>query len=368
MNRRGSIASLFSLVLAVLAALLPASTAVAQAGAIQGAVYAGREAVDGAAVVLHNADGPVARTQTSSDGTFAFPRVAPGRYRIEAAKEGVGRGRAATAVRAGETVRVRIALTQVNRGPGALAGFTVNADGAVADATLTVRRGTDVVARGTSNAEGRFGFRGLAPGAYTIEAAKRGVGTGQARFEIVSGEVTTIRVALRPASVEVGAIVGLVNGANGPVAEAVVVLRNRDREVARTMTDATGRYNFRGVRAGNYVVSAAKRGEGEGSTQVTVVAGQSVRAIIELRAPARVGTLNGFTVNAAGAVAEANVTISLDGVVVARAVSARDGSFSFPNLRPGHYVIEASKRGVGAGRAEADVTAGGTTSVRVALR
>jgi protocatechuate 3,4-dioxygenase beta subunit len=358
---------MFSLVLAALAALLPASTAAAQNGAIQGIVYADRAPVDGAGVILHSADGPVARTRTAPDGTFAFANVVPGRYRVEAAKEGVGRGRADAGVRPGETVRVRIALANTENF-GGVAGLTGNADGIVGEVNLVLSRNGREIARGMSNADGRFGFRMLAPGSYKINGAKRGVGRGETSFNVVAGQVTNIRVILVPEAPQVGSIVGQVVGANGPVAEAVVVLRNADREIARVMTDAEGRYGFRGLRPDLYGVSAFKRGEGEGATRVTVVAGQSVRAIIELRQPPQVGTLNGFTVNAAGAVAEANVSISLGGVVVARAVSGRDGSFSFPNLRPGHYVIEAAKRGVGAGRAEADVTAGGTTSIRVALR
>lgn len=174
---------------------------------------------------------------------------------------------------------------------------------------------------------------------------------------------------MRPVAAETGAIVGLVSTAAGrPVPDATVVLRNANGEVARVQTDENGRYGFRGLRPGTYGLTASKRGVGEGSTRANVVAGMSVRAMIEIQPVARVGTLSGFTVNTAGPVGGATVTISLNGTVVGTATSGRDGGFSFPNLAPGRYVVEAAKRGVGAGRAEAAVVAGETTTIRVALR
>jgi large repetitive protein len=369
MNRRGSIASLLSLILAALAMLLPAHTALAQAGAIQGVVYADRAAVEGASVVLVNETGPVARTLTNASGEFSFPRVAAGRYRLHAMKEGVGQGAAAVSLRAGQSISVRIALVSDQRDPGAISGITVNADGAIGGAQVILSRRGTVVARAESSEDGRFGFRNLAPGTYTLQAAKRGVGRGEAEVVVTAGEVSRIRVALRPVVVETGHIVGLVRTTDGQVVPgATVVLRDSTGEIARVLTDETGRYGFRNLRPGTYGLTASKRGVGEGSTRANVVAGQSVRAMIEIQPVARVGAVRGVTVSEAGVVGGATVTILNRGNVVATATSGRDGSFSFTNLNPGNYVIEAAKRGVGAGRVEIAVVAGETTTVRVPLR
>lgn len=369
MNRRGSLASMLSLVLAALAMLLPAHTAAAQAGAIQGVVYADRAVVEGATVILRNEAGPVARAQTNSEGQFSFPRVAAGRYRIHAMKEGVGQGSAAVSLRPGQSVSVRIALIREQRGPGAISGVTVDADGAVGGAQVVLSLRGTVVARAESTDEGRFGFRNLAPGTYTLQAAKRGVGRGEAEVVVTADQVSRVRVALRPVVAETGHIVGLVTTTEGrPVPGATVVLRDASGEIARVLTDDTGRYGFRGLRPGTYGLTASKRGVGEGSTRANVVAGQSVRAMIEIQPVARVGSVRGVTVSEAGVVGGATVTILNRGNVVATATSGRDGSFSFANLNPGNYVIEAAKRGVGAGRVEIAVVAGETTTVRVPLR
>lgn len=369
MNRRGAFGALVALVLAAIAALVPAQSAAAQSrdlGAIAGAVIHRRAPVENAVVVLSNADGPVARATTNARGMFEFPAVRPGRYHLTASKADVGTGAADAAVLPGDTTRVRIELA--NRAPGALTGVAVFEGAPVADAVVIVRRGGEEVARSVTTADGRFGFRELRPGAYMVEAVKRGVGAGVARAEILAGQTTSVRIQLRGEPPASGAVAGLVSASAGPAAEAVVILRNERGEVARTTTNAQGRYGFRNVRPGVYSVTAAKRGAGEGAVRVTVTAGQVAQADITLRLPPQAGAVAGIVVSANGPVADANVTIALNGVIVARATSGRDGSFSFPNLRPGTYLVQAARREVGAGRAEAVVTAGQTTSIRVRLQ
>jgi uncharacterized protein (DUF2141 family) len=366
MNRRGTLGTLLAMALAAIASILPAQTASAQGGTIAGLVYADRAPVEGATVVLSNREGEVARAVTGPRGGFEFPGVAAGRYIVSAFKEGVGRGRSEAGVREGQTTYVRIHLGRTSGDAGALAGLVFNADGVVGEAQVVLSRDDQVVGRSVTNAEGRFGFRPLRPGVYKVEAFKRGVGVGMGRVEILAGQTANIRIELR-AEARTGQIIGLVNDSSGnTVGEALVIARRGDREVARTMSGADGRYVFPNLPAGDYVVFAAKRGVGEGRAAATVVAGSSVRAIITLQAP-QAGSLTVFAVTEAGAVAEANVVVIQNGVAVARGITGRDGSIAFPNLRPGSYVIEAFKRGVGSGRGTAEVTSGGNTSIRVRL-
>lgn len=367
MNRRSSLASLFAMVLAVFAAMLPAQNASAQdrGGSIVGVVTAGRATVDNAVVVLSNADGPVARTASDADGRFQFARVPAGRYHLAAHKDGVGRGEADAAVVAGQATRVHINL--VDNRPGALAGGVFNADGPVADATVVVRNRAGEVARTRTGPDGRFGIRELPAGTYSVSAAKDGVGRGAASVQIRPGTVTSVRIELRTMQDVLGGVAGVVSNADGPVADAVVILRNARGEVARTTTNADGVYGFRGLRPGVYGLTAAKRGVGEGSTRAEVTAGHVTRAPITLVAPPQAGTLNGHVGRNGAIVAGAQVTASLNGRVVGQMLSGRDGSFSFANLRPGHYVVTAALRGVGSGTTEADVTAGGTTTIRVII-
>ena len=74
-------------------------------------VDSNRELVAGALVRLVNADGEVvARTETNDRGIFVFRHVRPGRYVIQAAARGIGRGAVRVGLRPGEVERVIIQL------------------------------------------------------------------------------------------------------------------------------------------------------------------------------------------------------------------------------------------------------------------
>ena len=137
--------------------------------------------------------------------------------------------------------------------------------------------------------------------------------------------------------------------------------------VTTTTTNANGVYGFRNIRVGDYQVVASKRGVGEGSARAHVVADTVTRAPITLVAPPQGGTLNGHVGHNGAILAGAEGVVTLNGVAVGHMLSGRDGSFSFAHLRPGHYVVTAALRGVGHGSTEADVTEGGTTTVRVII-
>src|SRR5579864_2154898 len=81
-----------------------------------------------------------------------------------------------------------------------------------------------------------------------------------------------------------GSIEGaIVNGAgNLPLANAAVVLTAADgRNTLSVMTSPDGRFVFRNVEAGNYRLSATRRGfvdDGRGAFRLPVQAGESVKA------------------------------------------------------------------------------------------
>lgn len=85
-----------------------------RAGSVAGIVYTVRSdrtlvPVSGAHVEIMTR-GFSARTRTNDSGGFTFPTLRPGVYQVNAAKDGVGLGRARVEVLAGQTTRVRIIL------------------------------------------------------------------------------------------------------------------------------------------------------------------------------------------------------------------------------------------------------------------
>ena len=62
------------------------------------------------------------------------------------------------------------------------------------------------------------------------------------------------------------------------------------------------------------------------------------------------------------------IALVRDGHVVDRTFSNAAGKFAFPNIRPGHFVIAAEKRGVGVGHQPGDVRPGETVRVAIELK
>ncbi|QOJ01372.1 MAG: carboxypeptidase regulatory-like domain-containing protein [Phycisphaeraceae bacterium] len=373
MNRRHGIRAIVSLVVGVFAAFLPTATSQAQTrpdpGAIAGVVSHDGQGVADATVVLYHNDAEVARTTTGPRGAFEFGRLRAGDYMVIAGKDGLGRARARASVAAGQVTRVRLNLPGLGQTAGAIAGLvTTEAGRPVPGAAVVLSRDGQAVARTTTNDDGRYDFANLRPGQYGLEASKRGVGNGAARAEVRAGETTRAPIVLRAPAPTTGAIVGQVSSGGAPVAEAGVALVHDGVVVAQTVTNARGAFSFPRVRPGTYAVVAAKRGVGEGRAAANVRAGLTTRVMVEIRQQQGPGAIAGSVASAAGPVADAAVVLSSNGVVVARTSSARNGSFAFPNLRPGRYVVEASKRGVGQGRAVVEVQADQTAGVRILLQ
>lgn len=84
-----------------------------------------------------------------------------------------------------------------------------------------------------------------------------------------------------------GGILGAVmaRGSNGPVGvpgAAVQLLTENGRVVAQTRSGEGGRFTFRDIRPGRYVVVAAKPDVGRGRSPVAVTAGQIARVRVGL--------------------------------------------------------------------------------------
>lgn len=83
-----------------------------------------------------------------------------------------------------------------------------------------------------------------------------------------------------------------------------------------------------------------------------------------------VGAIAGVVTDAHGhAVAGALVTLEdAHHQLIAKTTTGHDGRFQFPHVRPGRYIVRASKAHVGHGSAVVDVHAGHTTHVHIVLR
>ncbi|MCC6227838.1 MAG: carboxypeptidase regulatory-like domain-containing protein [Phycisphaerales bacterium] len=112
MTKRNFLSLLIAAIVGVFMLATP-NSAVAQPalGKIVGTVVdADGTPVADARVVLKHGEKIIAHARTNAEGHFVFRDVRPGRYHLEAGKQGMGRGHALAPVHPGETVHVKITL------------------------------------------------------------------------------------------------------------------------------------------------------------------------------------------------------------------------------------------------------------------
>jgi protocatechuate 3,4-dioxygenase beta subunit len=186
------------------------------------------------------------RVTTDSNGRFSFVNVDPGDYSVRAGGSSAfgGGGSYGTAIVTGirlaagdrrEDLRIRLEAA------GEIRGRIVDASGRpAASAAVFVRdeagRLVDSFTGTQSDAGGRFTYRGIAPGTYTVSAR----GESQAcadgsRITVRSGEPTEVELALEPATM----VVVTIESATGVASRARVrVLDEEGREYAAMTTPA----------------------------------------------------------------------------------------------------------------------------------
>jgi hypothetical protein len=236
----------------------------------------------------------------------------------------------------------------------------------------------------TTDDEGAFEFKRIPAGGYRLAANKSGYVSlefGQRRplqrGEIISLGAGETRERVDFALPRHGAITGRIVDENGDPVERVAVRAMQNRYVdgrrqlvgvagARSQpTNEQGRYRLYGLQPGSYVVAADV---GQIGTQdlpgyatsyypgtpnpseaqsVPVGVSQDVASIDFSLVPVRTARIGGKTINASGEPFQGGIQMwpsRRSGAVATDAVGARtepDGTFEFPNVSPGEYVVHA---------------------------
>jgi hypothetical protein len=303
--------------------------------------------------------------QTDAQGRYAVDGVPVGAFSITAAGTG---------------------------GESASSGGSLTADGQVVDidlqlasnglvGTVYLRDGTTPVGAGVTvqmnpgnrsaqtNAAGQFGFTLTQPNSYTIEA-----NDGQGNRGRTSLVVTAIDPE-HPASVKVvflaqGSVFGTVRDPSGASQPGVAVTLNSASLFGGTQSttaDASGRYSFSGVFAGDLTVGARNSAtalSGYASARITAD-GQAVQADISLAAT---GTVSGRVFRSNGSTPVGGVQLSLrlndSASAAATTVSDASGNYSFASVPVGEFTVEATDLATGdRGRSGSRVTTAGETRV-----
>ncbi|MGM1078328.1 MFS transporter [Streptomyces sp. H28] len=205
-----------------------------------------------AAVTLISLSGrQLGRSVAQTDGAYAVDAPGAGSYVLIAAADG-HQPQASTVVVNGEPVGHDILLS----GTGCLTGVVRAAGdgGPVTGATVIVTdvRG-DVLATGTTGADGAFSLTDLVPGPVTVAVNASGYRPRALPVEVGGADTTGLDVELTPGA----RLRGVVRAPHGPLADARVTLVDAAGNVVGTTTTGTdGAYAFSDLDGGDYTVIA----------------------------------------------------------------------------------------------------------------
>jgi hypothetical protein len=200
--------------------------------------------------------------------------------------------------------------------------------------------------QGRTNASGDFEITGIATGTtYKVQ-------TNVFRAGLTNSEIS-LDYALGQELAEVALVVevrdGRITGLTG-TPEATVSLLNASTDVliSSTQSDLDGRFNFRNLAAGSYIVSFSKPGfafSPARSGTLELAFNQTLES--SASAQSNIGDVLVQTTSNGSALGGVNITIVSDNGVIARnGVTAANGSFRFTELPAGlSYTLTASREG-----------------------
>jgi protocatechuate 3,4-dioxygenase beta subunit len=239
-------------------------------------------------------------TRTDTDGRYALPGVAPGRYRVwvDARNEGYAQQYYSQGPSWDDadpvTIRGQEEVTGVDftLGRGAtISGRVLDSETGLPIADVNVS--ADLDEGGAYNdlrtdAEGRYAFRGLAPGRYRIWANAGGRGYVEEFYndELSSdnADLVTVREREEITGIDFGLAPGgnitgrVVDGATGlPIAGMDVRASLDGNDFSWTTTDSDGNYTLRAVPDGSVEVTVSGQGYLEQRKTVTMSGAGEVR-------------------------------------------------------------------------------------------
>lgn len=331
-----------------------------------GAIIVGRvldtlgSPIKGATVVLGDGD---AMETTGSDGTFSFPALPEGTYRVTVTRDELRGDTLRDLVVADGRAVIVASVLRPSRGIDEVTGVALGVvrsggdSAAVGGATVSLLN-TDYTC--LTDSSGAFELRAIPPGAYSLLATKWGFEAQVlSGVEIEAGAVTRRDVMLAPRAAgafpddgAVGGIAGIVSDESGEaVANALMFLRDQDRSVH---SDYMGRYTFDSLTSGVYSVAAVADGYDTSSTHdVDVWSGEMttlnlmLRKQVEISADSLVpgpnrGLFTGLVVDAEKGQPIPGAEVLVHGERGLKSVTDLNGRYVIRAVMPGTYALEVS--------------------------
>ncbi|MFS0766942.1 carboxypeptidase regulatory-like domain-containing protein [Peribacillus phoenicis] len=350
-------------------------TLLASPGSISGVVRDAvtTQPVPGAVVQLYPSQSlvPIAFAVTDQQGSYTFNGLEPGSYLVTAAEFNYSSASAGATVVSNQQTQAALFL-QPN--PASLSGIVTDAFGTpINNASVkALDQNETVIGFAETGPDGTYFIGNLPSGNFTLVVSAENFQSVLSGVTLATGEQRTeVNFAL---AANPGSITGSVTGAFGnPVTGGVVTVRIAgagDIIIATAVTDPDGQYTIGNLPPGSYTVTVTAQGFAVRTVGAIVQSDTTTTANVSLTGI--FGSIAGVVLdNLAQPFVGTAVAVSLfdeNGILIFTAIAHSDGSFAFPQVPPGSYVITASANGFVAGVIGAVVTADTTTNVTILLQ
>ncbi len=206
-------------------------------------------------------------------------------------------------------------------------------------AGATVYLNGTAVATTTADANGNYGFSGLANGAYTITPSQVGFTFSPGAQAVTVNNAHVLGVNFNSTQITYYFISGTITNAGGPGATVNLT----GAATASTTADAVGNYSFSGLASGNYIVTPSKSGFAyTPANRPVLVNGANVPAVnFSSSTQISIYSISGTITGPGGP----GATVSLTGASSGLVTADNSGNYSFNNLPNGNYTVTPSNAG-----------------------
>lgn len=296
------------------------------------------------------------------NGNYEIRHLHSGNFNVIASKGNFQTQIVGAEVISNQTTIVNFALIP---NPGTILGKIIDSLSLnpIAGARVSIFRGGIFIASGISDNNGNYMIGNLAPGEYTLVATSGRNFQASSRGAFVISNITTIvNFALDP---QPGDIAGIVRNAQdgAPISGAHIFVFSNFVLIESVLTDDSGHYTVSGLAPGNYLVLASASNFSISHTGASVSANQTT--IVNFALSSNPGSLSGSVKDAStqNPVPGAIVTVKLDIVTIAQAVTDMNGNYTIFNLSPDTYEVTVSALGFQSQTQIAEVISNQTTNV-----
>ncbi|MFZ2957769.1 MAG: carboxypeptidase-like regulatory domain-containing protein [Candidatus Ozemobacteraceae bacterium] len=309
---------------------------------------------------------PIATVLTLSDGTYIFQDLDVGNYVINtlAANNYLPASNLGIVSTTGINTVTNTILTQTDLSKGSLSGKIVTVSGTpLGGISVELRKSTDAPTatpvKTTTLTDGTYLFQGLDIGNYVVSVVATGSYLAASNLGIVSttGINTVTNTILGQTDPSKGSLSGKIVTVTGAALRGISVELRKSTDAptatpikATTLSDGT--YLFQNLDMGNYIISIVATGSYLAASNLGTVSTTGINPVsntILTQSEQSQGTLEGKIVSVSGTPL-GNIVVNLwrskdvqngipNGNALATATTLSDGTYFFPDLDIGNYVI-----------------------------